>query len=105
MKVRTPRFCNFLLFLILCLSGPLSPVAAGQGPAPERIVSLAPSITESLFAIGAGDRVAGVTDHDVFPEEVRAIPSVGGYYDPSLERILALSPQLVIGIATFHGKL
>ncbi|MDD2516910.1 MAG: ABC transporter substrate-binding protein [Synergistales bacterium] len=105
MKVRTPRFCNFLLFLILCLFDPRRPVAADQGPAPDRIVSLAPSITESLFAIGAGERVVGVTDHDVFPEEVKVIPSVGGYYDPSLERILALSPQLVIGIATFHGKL
>ncbi len=49
--------------------------------------------------------MAGVTDHDVFPEEVRDIPSVGGYFDPSLEKILSLSPDLVIGISTFHGRL
>lgn len=71
----------------------------------RRIVSLAPSITETLFAIGAGDRIVGVTDHDVFPEEVTDLPSVGGFHDPSLERILSLSPDLVVGIATFHSRL
>ncbi len=91
-----------LLFFLSCSPGPVS---AGSSREADRIVSLAPSITESLFAIGAGGRVVGVTDHDVSPEEVKDLPSVGGYFDPSLEKILSLSPDLVIGIATFHGKL
>ena len=70
-----------------------------------RIVSLAPSVTECLFELGVGELVAGVTEHDVFPEEVKKLSSVGGYYDPSLEKIIALSPDLVIGIATFHARL
>ena len=93
------------LFLLLFLMLFLPPEAGGSDPPARRIVSLAPSITETLFAIGAGERIAGVTDHDVFPDCVRSIPSVGGYFDPSLERILSLSPDLVIGIATFHSRL
>lgn len=91
-----------LMFFLSCSPGPVSP---GSSREADRVVSLAPSITESLFAIGAGGRVVGVTDHDVSPEEVKDLPSVGGYFDPSLEKILSLSPDLVIGIATFHGKL
>ncbi len=71
----------------------------------RRIVSLAPSVTESLFAMGFGHRVVGVTDFDLFPEDVADLPKVGGYYDPSLEKILALEPDLVVGVKTFHAEL
>lgn len=73
--------------------------------AEERIVSLAPAVTEALFALGEGDSVVGVTDFDISPEEVLALPRVGGYLDPSLEKILALQPTFVIGTVTFHGEL
>jgi len=89
------------LFLCFLAVAPVRSSAAFSG----RIVSLAPSVTECLFSLGSGDLVAGVTDHDVFPEEVKELPSVGGYFDPSLEKILSLSPDLVIGISTFHGRL
>ncbi|MBL3592922.1 MAG: ABC transporter substrate-binding protein [Synergistaceae bacterium] len=85
------------LILLLFLSFP----AAGA----ERIVSLAPAVTEALFALGEGASVVGVTDFDVSPEEVLALPRVGGYLDPSLERILSLRPTLVVGTETFHGPL
>jgi iron complex transport system substrate-binding protein len=62
----------------------------------RRIVSLVPATTEMLFAIGAGDRVAGVSDYDRFPPDVEKIAKVGGLLDPNLERILALRPDLVI---------
>lgn len=62
----------------------------------RRIVSLVPSATETLFALGAGDRVVGRTDYDQGPE-AKAIPSVGGGLDPSLEALLALRPELVVG--------
>lgn len=62
-----------------------------------RVVSLAPSMTEALFAIGAGDSVVGVSRYCDFPEEATHRPRVGGFLDPSLEAILALSPTLVVG--------
>jgi ABC-type Fe3+-hydroxamate transport system substrate-binding protein len=64
---------------------------------PERIVSLVPSLTEALFALGLGDRVVGVTDWCVHPRDrVAGLPRVGGSKTPSIERILELRPDLVI---------
>src|SRR5262245_62544783 len=62
----------------------------------HRIVSVAPSITEILFALGAGDRVVGVTTYCNFPEAAKAKPKIGGYTTPSLETMLALRPDQVI---------
>jgi iron complex transport system substrate-binding protein len=65
--------------------------------APQRVVSLVPSITESLFDLGVGDAVVGVSDYCSQPfERVRNLPRVGGINDPRVEDILALRPQLVI---------
>jgi len=107
-----------LLLLILSLLTPLSLVAAQeQGVTvvddfgrevliphePRRIVSIAPSITETLFALGLGDRVVGVTRYCNYPPEVLEkvgkgeITVIGGYTDPSLEKIVGLNPDLVIG--------
>jgi iron complex transport system substrate-binding protein len=63
---------------------------------PQRIVSLAPNVTEILFAIGAGDRVVGVTRFCSYPPEVKRLPKVGGYTDISIEAVLALSPDFVV---------
>jgi len=65
-----------------------------QGP-PRRIISLAPSLTEILYALGAGDAVVGVTDYATYPPEVEAKPSVGGGINPNLEVIVALKPDLI----------
>lgn len=62
----------------------------------QRIISLAPSITEVLFALGLGDRVVGVTNFCDYPVEARSKEKVGGYYDTSYETILALESDLVI---------
>ena len=63
---------------------------------PERIVSLAPSITEVLFALGAGDRVAGVTSYCDYPPEATEKTRVGDTLKPSVEKIVALKADLVI---------
>ena len=69
---------------------------------PERIVSLAPSNTEMLFAVGAGDNVVGVTDFCNYPYnfatwiEAGNMTSIGNYYGPSVEPIVALEPDLVL---------
>ena len=63
---------------------------------PERIISLAPSNTEILFAIGAGDKVVGVTTYDDYPEEFLDIEKIGDFNGINLERIIELEPDLVI---------
>lgn len=66
-------------------------------PAPaRRVVSLAPSITETLFAIGAGGQVVGVTDYCTFPPEAKTKTSVGGIVNPSMEAIVAAKPDLIV---------
>jgi len=66
---------------------------------PQRIISLAPSNTEILFALGLGDKVVGVTDFCNYPEEAKSIEQVGTYFDPNIEKIFSLSPDLVLAIA------
>lgn len=61
-----------------------------------RIVSLSPSVTEMLFAIGAGDLLVGATDYCDYPPEAKQIERVGGLGRPNLEKLLALSPDLVV---------
>jgi iron complex transport system substrate-binding protein len=65
---------------------------------PKRIVTVAPSVTEVVFELGAGARVVGVSRYDDFPKEVERLPRVGGFLDPNIEAIVALAPDLVIGV-------
>jgi iron complex transport system substrate-binding protein len=64
---------------------------------PQRIISLAPSNTEILFALGLGDRIVGVTDYSDYPPEAKTIPNVGAYDNPNMEEIIAKKPDLVLG--------
>lgn len=64
---------------------------------PRRIVSLAASNTEILFAVGAGEKVVGVDQYSDFPPAAREKPTVGGYSRPDLEKIVALEPDLILG--------
>ena len=61
----------------------------------ERAVSLAPSVTESIFAVGAGDRLVGVTTFCNYPEEAKTIQKVGDTLNPNIETIVALKPDVV----------
>lgn len=63
---------------------------------PRRIISLAPSITETLFTLGLDSSVAGVTDYCDYPAAAKKKPKVGGMLNPNIERILALQPDLVL---------
>lgn len=62
---------------------------------PRRFVSTAPSITEILFALGLGDRVAGVSEYCRYPEAARQKPRIGSYLSPNAEVILAMRPDVV----------
>jgi len=64
--------------------------------APQRIVSMAPSNTETVFALGAGSRLVGVTDYCDYPPEAKDVESIGTFADASLERIVSLQPDLVL---------
>lgn len=69
-----------------------------------RLVSLAPSLTETIYALGRGDWVAGVTDICDYPPEARTKPKVGGIAAPSLERIVSLAPDLVLATAEGNSR-
>ena len=69
-------------------------------PIPKRIVSLVPSLTEMLFAIGAGPQVVGVSSYDTYPPEAKSRPRVGALLDPDVERIFSLRPDLVLTYAS-----
>ena len=74
------------------------------GKFPRRIVSLTPSLTEILFALELGDRVVGVTDSCDYPAEVKDWPHVACWFDPDLEKLVALKPDLVLGLQTAHSQ-
>jgi iron complex transport system substrate-binding protein len=66
-----------------------------EGPV-DSIVSLAPSITEMVYFVDAGDKLIGRTDYCNYPEEASEVPSIGGYYDPDVELIVSLDPDVVL---------
>src|SRR6478735_829924 len=61
----------------------------------DRIVSLAPSVTENVFAAGAGDRLVGVTTYCNYPEQAKSIAKIGDTMNPNMESIVALKPDVV----------
>jgi len=65
---------------------------------PKRIVSLAPSVTETLFALGAGEQLIGICTFCDFPREVARIDRIGSYLAPNVEAIVAKAPDVVIGV-------
>jgi ABC-type Fe3+-hydroxamate transport system substrate-binding protein len=100
--------------LLLSLLGSVSAMAARKvhdelgrevavPDSPHRIVCLAPSITDIVFTLGAGARVAGITDYTKYPPEASAKPSVGGVINPSLEKLASLQPDLVLAIADLNS--
>ncbi len=65
---------------------------------PQRIVSFGPSITEILFALGLEEKVVGVEDYSDYPEAAKSKPKIGNAFNPSLEKIVELEPDLVLTV-------
>jgi iron complex transport system substrate-binding protein len=86
--------------LVVALSFTVNARSDDQGipKSPRRIVSLAPSVTETLFALGAGDLLVGICSFCDFPQDVERITRVGSYAMPNVEAIIAQSPDVVIGV-------
>jgi len=86
-------FCLLLLFLACHRAPTPAPASA------TRIVSLAPNVTEMIYALGDGDLLVGADASSDFPPAANALPKVGGGLTPSIEKIVALRPTLVVAIA------
>ncbi len=97
MKMKLSIMLIFVVIVIAlnnCNTRQSSPVITAT---PQRIISLAPSITETLFAFGLGSKVVGVTTYCKYPDSALSIEKIGGYADANLEKIVSLRPDLVIG--------
>ena len=98
-----------ILYPLVIVDGTGSEVVIRERP--ERIVSMAPSVTEKIYFVNATDRLVGVDDYSDYPAwiaEARSngtIASIGGFWNPSVEAILGLEPDLVIGVATAPGHI
>lgn len=121
MRFRQGRWCwriSALIVLIVCLVVSMTALAADStkvdfpktirdglgrevtiGKAPQRLVSLTPSVTENLYALGLGDRVVGVSSFSDYPPEAASKPVVGDAFQLNYEEILLLEPDLIIGDA------
>jgi iron complex transport system substrate-binding protein len=71
----------------------------------EAIVSLAPANTEIAYAIGAGDKMVAGTSYDDYPEEAKALPKIGDFANPNVEKIASYSPDLVLAAGGIQDKL
>lgn len=70
----------------------------------QKIVSLSPSNTEILFALGVNDEIVGVTTYCDYPKEALQKEKIGGFYNPNIEKIVSLSPDLVLADASLHKE-
>jgi len=99
------HFWPLLIFLIILL---VAIIGLKQDPiskklstsVPQRIITLAPNITEVTFALGLDNKIVAVTKYCDYPAQVNTLPKVGGFIDPNLEAIVALQPDLVILVAS-----
>jgi iron complex transport system substrate-binding protein len=92
---------TWLFFSASVIGAPIRTVTDGVGrrvelpDTPHRVVTLTPSLAEMIYSLDTGGDLVGVTDYTDYPPEAHAKPSVGGMVDPSIERIVALHPDIV----------
>jgi iron complex transport system substrate-binding protein len=88
---------NYLTCLLIVIA-PLFIIVNRQNASdlPQRIISLAPHMTEIVFKLGANDRLIGRTEFCLYPAAAQNIPSVGGYLNPDYEKIVSLNPDLIL---------
>lgn len=99
MTKHAPRRRQAFFLRVACLLLLLTSCTAVRAPTnsvPERIISVVPNVTETLFAFGLGDKVIAVGDYDQFPPEVSRKPRIGGLINPNIEKIIEMHPDLVI---------
>ncbi|MHC4686989.1 MAG: ABC transporter substrate-binding protein, partial [Planctomycetota bacterium] len=104
----------WLLLIISCwtaagfaIFGPHQRQNGGDNPLPrhvDRIVSLAPNLTEILFALELDDKIVGVTLHSDYPPAATKKPKVGGFWQPNVEAVIATKPDLVVTLGFDQQK-
>ena len=115
MRLKPKNVIKRWFSLLALFMGLISPVAAGTfadqlerrvtiPDNPQRVISLAPSITEIIYALGQENRLKGVTRHSDFPIAATKLPKIGSYVRLDLERIVALNPDLCIAIKDGNPK-
>jgi len=87
------------------LSASTRALLSSAPPWPERVVCLTEETTETLYRLGAGDKVVGVSGFTVRPPEARKKPRVSSFLDADFEKILALKPDLVLGFSDLQADL
>lgn len=90
------RLAALPLLVAVATAAAEAPLCPQPASVPRRIVSIAPAITETLFAIGAGDAVVGVSDYCAYPPEAARLPRLGSTLTPSYETIARLDPDLIL---------
>lgn len=98
---RVPGDASLLAYAVFVAS--LIPGCAGESLPRGGIVIIGPHITETVFALGQGHRVSAVDSFSDYPPEVQALPRIGGYIDPNLERLSLIGPDLLI-VAGLYPK-
>jgi len=93
---------TFILLVVILIMASCTSKAKKNDDA-QRIVSMAPSITEVLFSLGIQDRIVGVSDFCTFPKEAMAKESIGGLFNPNLEKIAALQPDLILATKSYQN--
>jgi iron complex transport system substrate-binding protein len=96
MKKSARAFASVSLLIVVLACSREQPVSQTPQHRNTRIVSLAPSLTETLFALGVGDQIVAVTMHCTYPPAARLKENIGDFLHPNLEKILSLKPDLVI---------
>ncbi|MDT8309824.1 MAG: helical backbone metal receptor [Methylophaga sp.] len=91
-----PLLPLLMIWLFALWQTPTDKDAPESAAVAKRIISLAPSITETVFAVGAGAQLVAVTDFCQYPRAAQDLPRIGGYLDPSLSQIVSQQPDLVI---------
>ena len=111
LKDRTLIFILTVMFTILCVNISCARTVIDETgrrinitTAPQRIVSLAPGITETLYALDIDNKIAGVTTFCNWPAAARTKTRIGGFTNPSIEKIVSLKPDLIIATADGNRK-
>ena len=95
--IRRCLLATIAIMSLCAATAPRSAAQADRGPGPvERIVSLAPHLTELTFAAGAGDRILGTVEYSDHPEAARKIPRIGDAFRVDLEQLIAIAPDVVL---------
>ena len=91
------KICIFVCLINTgCVQADNHSIFASKPKHAQRIIALAPHLVESLYAIGAGDRIIATLEHADYPKQAQSIPIVGNYHGVQIEKILALNPDLIL---------